>query len=195
MNETIRRLELVYEKNKKMEASACLDCVKKELHESLGVEVTTSSAKIALRQDTFDRFLFHTTIGNSKCNDFLSLPSDQLPYFQSYPAKGQTLSYQQKVQHLKNIVKGGRPANLSGLCLIQGETKCEGSHSVAVTGYRKQCTPKGDCREVLRIQNSWGEEWQKQYNDGWVDAKTLLDNNDNHVISHLIPRSEVIATK
>lgn len=195
MNETIARLESLYEKNRKMKASACLDCIQKEVQKSFGVSVTAASAKNALNQETFDRFLYRLTIGKSQCKDVISLPNKDLPYFQSFPKDRNKVTYDQKVQHLRTILKGGRPADLGGICVIPGAKKCEGSHSVAVTGFRKQCSPKGDCRELIRIQNSWGEEWQKQFNDGWVDAKALLDNDDMHVISHLIPRSEANARK
>lgn len=194
-NETLLKLENIYEGNKQLGIDACLECVQKQIEDSFGFELTAANVKLALKQDTFNHFLFFATIGNSRCNHFLSLSGDDLPYFQSYPIKGQVYTYEQKVETLKRIVKGGRPADLAGICLISEGGKCHGAHSVAVTGYRKQCTPKGECREVLRIQNSWGEEWQKNFNDGWIDARTLLDNSDRHVIAHLRPRSEVIPKK
>ncbi len=33
-----------------------------------------------------------------------------------------------------------------------------------------------NCKEVFKLHNSWGVEWQKKNNDGWVDADTLVQN-------------------
>ena len=57
------------------------------------------------------------------------------------------------------------------------EETCSGAHSVVISGYRKVCKKENsnDCRESLKIENSWGETWQKAHNDGWVDAKSFLD--------------------
>lgn len=195
VNEMLRRLEDVFERNKKMEAGTCIDCVQKQVQESFGVSITPDAAARALRQENFNQFFYRVTIGTNKCEDFISLSGADRPDYKYFPTGKETASYAQKVQHLKNIVKNGRPADLAGICIKPGSTACKESHSVAITGYRKQCTPKGQCRELLQVQNSWGEDWQKAFNNGWVDAKTLLDNNDPHIISHLVPLEEVVATK
>lgn len=195
VNEMLRRLEDVFEKNKKMEAGACIDCVQKEVQKSFGVSLTPNIVARALRQENFNQFFYRVTIGTNRCEDFVSLSGADRPGYKYYPTGKETANYEQKVQYLKNVLKNGRPADLAGVCIKPGASTCEVQHSVAVTGYRKQCTAKGQCRELLRIQNSWGEDWQKAFNDGWVDAKTLLDNNDNHIISHLVPLEEVVAAQ
>jgi hypothetical protein len=47
---------------------------------------------------------------------------------------------------------------------------------VVITGYKSLCKKEkpSDCRDVLKIQNSWGDDWQKRNDDGWLDAQTLL---------------------
>ncbi|VFS56335.1 Uncharacterised protein [Raoultella planticola] len=38
------------------------------------------------------------------------------------------------------------------------------------------CDKKNQCLDVLKVINSWGDSWQKEVNDGWVQAKPLLDS-------------------
>ncbi|MNK01200.1 hypothetical protein D3C87_189950 [compost metagenome] len=63
--------------------------------------------------------------------------------------------------------------------------ECKNEHSLVVSGYRKICKKNNpqDCRVALKVHNSWGEGWQKQNDDGWVDAKTLLDRTAYQVQS------------
>lgn len=50
-------------------------------------------------------------------------------------------------------------------------------HAVVIEGYARVCKPNGrDCVDSVKVRNSWGEHWQRENNDGWVDAKTLLDS-------------------
>lgn len=54
-----------------------------------------------------------------------------------------------------------------------------GSHQLVVAGYRKACNPAGKCIELLKLHNSWGQGWQNQNNDGWVEANSLFDNGNS----------------
>lgn len=74
-----------------------------------------------------------------------------------------------------NVIAGGQSEGASNMFA------CSKPHSVVVSGYRKVCKkgtnpndPK-NCRESLKIENSWGKSWQKENNDGWVDARSFLD--------------------
>lgn len=195
VNSMIQRVRKTYEKNKQMEAGTCVGCIQEEIKNSFGISLTPKEVQMAVKQNSFEEFLYFTTVGRHRCRDMISLPPDKLPYVQIYPLGKERPSYEQRINYLKNVLKGGRPADINGICLIPRGNVCEGSHSVAVTGYRKQCTPTGVCREMLRIQNSWGEEWQNKFNGGWVDAKSLIDSRFNQTFSHFVPRSEVVATK
>jgi hypothetical protein len=63
-------------------------------------------------------------------------------------------------------------------CIDDPKTKAPASyHALVVTGYRRICseTNKNDCRDSIRVFNSWGAQWQQETDGGWVDAKDLLD--------------------
>ncbi|MNH14364.1 hypothetical protein D3C79_739550 [compost metagenome] len=48
-------------------------------------------------------------------------------------------------------------------------------HSVVLTGFRQICDSRQVCRDSFKVHNSWGETWQKLNDDGWIDARKLLD--------------------
>jgi hypothetical protein len=44
-----------------------------------------------------------------------------------------------------------------------------------ISGYKKVCNGS-DCKDIFKVHNSWGEEWQKLNNDGWLDADQIVNN-------------------
>lgn len=76
------------------------------------------------------------------------------------------------------IQKQGFKVKSAGKTDVQNDMfACSEPHSVVISGYRKICKKDApdDCRETIKIENSWGETWQKENNDGWVDARAFLD--------------------
>lgn len=64
-----------------------------------------------------------------------------------------------------SICAGARDENNKLLC---------GLHSVIIKGYRKYCNSENECNYSFQIQNSWGQDWQDEFNGGWVDADHLI---------------------
>lgn len=50
----------------------------------------------------------------------------------------------------------------------------EFGHTLAITGQRKACKSKTECKTEYRVQNSQGKSWQDANNDGWVDGEDLM---------------------
>lgn len=48
-----------------------------------------------------------------------------------------------------------------------------GGHAITVTGIKEVCNFKG-CDTLLKVQNSYGQTWQDNYNDGWLEAGPLI---------------------
>jgi len=49
-------------------------------------------------------------------------------------------------------------------------------HSALITGIQ-QCKQKKECKTLFKIQNSYGDWWQSQYNGGWVQADPLIERS------------------
>jgi hypothetical protein len=50
-------------------------------------------------------------------------------------------------------------------------------HGLVITKYRKYCkgSDTKNCYFTVKVQNSYGKSWQENNNDGWVDARSILD--------------------
>lgn len=188
MNAALKKLEETYRKAKATEASACIECLQKDFNNAFGSNVSSELIKDALQARTFPAFLFNGTFNSQDCEQFVEFNERNKPLVTTYPGFEKTATYPEKMTFIKDVLKSGRPLELGGICLLPApkgaKYLCE-AHSVAITGYRKQCADTGECREVVRLQNSWGQEWQDKFQDGWVDAKTLLDNTDHHQLTYL----------
>lgn len=80
------------------------------------------------------------------------------------------------------ICESHRPFGLNFCAVTKGskssiECAAKGyGHGVVVHGYRRVCDASGKkCIDSVRVMNSWGDGWQAENQDGWVDAKTLFD--------------------
>lgn len=65
----------------------------------------------------------------------------------------------------------GYPLEAS-FCAVKDSNGVCGYHSATIVGQRHVCD-LGQCRLQFRIQNSYGESWQKYNDNGWVDAENL----------------------
>jgi len=84
-------------------------------------------------------------------------------------------------EDIKNrIIRGlqlGKPVLTSQVCMfVDKDNRCESGHSSVVSGYRKVYDKYGNYKELFKVHNSWGNEWQQKHNDGWVDADILINS-------------------
>jgi hypothetical protein len=128
----------------------------------------------------------------SNCSDIVKFRPSQAPKFDSFPSKPADFTYEKWIGKVKDVVKSGNPLTFDGICLEYNKDQtCKTFHSVAISGYRKVCKnvenlkllPTGknekekctvECRDLVKVQNSWGADWQTN-SDGWVDAKVLAE--------------------
>jgi hypothetical protein len=79
---------------------------------------------------------------------------------------------------IKSVLNDGRPIALSGICMdkkMRGKS-CNNAHAVVISGFKTLCDKNNHCLDVLKVVNSWGDAWQRENNDGWLEAKPLLDS-------------------
>lgn len=132
----------------------------------------------AFRADTFEKLVHDLFLPEDCRSKELDLPYDlKLSY---YPAPGQTSNYVSTIEEVKKRVEEKIPVVVSGYCTdampvaeMKGDA-CKEHHAFLISGYKEVCSPT-KCRELVKVHNSWGKEWQSANNGGWVDAKTLFD--------------------
>lgn len=169
-------LRKTYEaKRNKTEADIadCPECIA-EINKDSGLNVNLTNLKKALTKDTYDKFLYSLFFDECKMENFPSGFSAA-----AFPLDSMNV----KPTDIKNqIVKGlnqGRPVLFPALCVSQNKgDECTQGHSLVISGYKKVCAAGSttQCKDVFKLHNSWGAEWQKMNNDGWVDADMLVQN-------------------
>ena len=105
------------------------------------------------------------------------------PYF--FPLENEKTTYKNTLTKLRELVcERKRPVSVD-FCVadqkkFKSSAKCASAglfHAVVVEGYREMCDSSGTkCVPSVKVRNSWGEKWQKDNNEGWIDAKTFLDS-------------------
>jgi hypothetical protein len=104
-----------------------------------------------------------------------------------FPGKNLNTNYEAVIAEIKNKLEKKTPVILNDLCDDEnydttkgciGDTKKKIApklHTLIISGYRMVCPPKGECFASVKVYNSYGATWQQSHDDGWVDARTLLD--------------------
>ncbi|WII73880.1 hypothetical protein QJS83_08315 [Bdellovibrio sp. 22V] len=133
----------------------------------------------AFAQDTYGNFLDRLLIPDD-CLDLKNQFALQGDWdIETFPERNKKGTYDSMISKIKEVLGQKRPLAL-GFCAqeplkVKSNEACgEFGHALVIKGYRKVCNQKNQCRDVLQVQNSWGESWQRANDDGWVDAKELL---------------------
>lgn len=177
-------LRRYYEKYNKQvaEGTYCADCAMQELatdfKEQLFISPSAKTLYKAFQLDDFAQFTHRVIL--SKCSDLIEIKSPR-PKFESYPTltersldKTTPNDYDSKMRVIKSVLKADLPLAIDGICGEYTNCKCTEKHSVVISGYKLMCKPSGICRDALKVQSSYGEEWQRKYDGGWIDARILL---------------------
>ncbi|MBO9666712.1 MAG: hypothetical protein J7501_07840 [Bdellovibrio sp.] len=186
-----QRLEQMYSKSKKIK-SDCADCLSNfyasaqdEIEKNFDVKVSSDRLLKMFAQSTytefFDRLFTPSECYRAKNSAFLESKVEP----DSYPPEGiENGNYAGAIEQIKDTLTSGRPLALGNICGDKEpkpkdkktkKPQCKAFHEVTVAGYRKVCDKKNKCRDVVKVINSWGKSWQEQNDEGWLDAKSLLD--------------------
>lgn len=182
----LENLKKKYEEfnKQKTEGNFCEECYVKSVEQEalkLKINAPIEDIKSALKgKKTFGEFLYRITLG--RCEDMVQ--AEPSPNFSMYPPAQNRYPpakelYNDMISKVKDVLKTGNPLAFDGICIKLEKGKCAPAHSVVISGYRKVCKA-GNCRDVLRIQNSWGADWQEKHDNGWIDAEDLLSDVVNN---------------
>ena len=130
----------------------------------------------ALGMKSFPEFLY-SIVFPDECGNFIRPPKK--PTVGYFPEEGQIASLKQLGDKIEEILETDRPIQIGRICtggLLKNE--CKGIHTLVISGYKTICAKEQPelCRKLYKVQNTWGQAWQDQNNDGWVDAENLLKN-------------------
>jgi hypothetical protein len=151
----------------------CPECLAK-INQNIGLGTDIDNLKKALTKKTYDEFLYSLFFSGCKMENF---PAGFTP--SAYPDGSLNVTSQDVKNKAISGLKKGKPVLFSSLCISNdlGED-CSLAHALVVSGYKRVCHPveKNSCKDLFKVHNSWGSEWQKINNDGWVDADIFTSN-------------------
>lgn len=148
------------------------DCAQEinKLNEFVNLNFNQKTLKKALTKNNYDQFLYTLFFDDCKKENFPSGFRDA-----AFPLDSMNVT---PIEVKHQIIKGlklGKPIILS-LCVSQNKgNECESSHLLVVSGF-KQAKHGNVINDVFKVHNSWGVEWQRKNNDGWIDADVLTQN-------------------
>lgn len=185
LNASWGRLKQSYSKYKSKEKS-CPTCAADfastaidDIRQDFDLKANNTQALKAFAEESYEKFLDKLLVPEECHNPRKMLRFGSGLKAEYFPKENQSNYFNETIAVIKNVLKADLPLTL-GFCLdepFSGMAKCQNAHAVVVTGYRKFCKGPNNCREALKIQNSWGQQWQKDNDDGWVDAKDILDRS------------------
>ncbi|QQT25059.1 hypothetical protein [Sphingobacterium spiritivorum] len=163
-------LKNVYERLKSISEVDCMEEVI-TLNGFVDLNFNQSTLKKALTKNNFDQFLYVLFFNDCK---FLDFPTGFSAA--AFPLDSMDVTPDEVKKQIIKGLKYGKPVLLSSLCISQNKgNDCKMSHSLVLSGY-KQAKKEHETKDVFKVHNSWGLEWQLQNNDGWVDADAITNN-------------------
>lgn len=198
-----KRFQDSYEtyKKKSKECAACgleyATAKSQELKDKFNLKTSNQEILQAFAQDTYGKFLDRLLVPE-ECWEFkkgLSLLGGW--GVSIYPKSGEKSDYNKMLAMIKKNLANKRPMAF-GFCTQEPltvksikacneATNASGTitgfgHEVVIRGYRRVCKVNAgkttkECYDAVQVQNSWGQSWQNENDDGWVDAKELLDRS------------------
>jgi hypothetical protein len=149
-------------------APECEECLN-ELERFTGMDKQYFNLKKALSKDNFDKFMYVLFFDGCRTKSFadgfhpVAYPDDNT----------NAMPTDCKFKAIEGLKKG-KPVLFPSLCLTIGkDNNATSGHSVVIAGYKK--VYRGNVyKEVFKVHNSWGIEWQRLNNDGWVDADVFM---------------------
>jgi hypothetical protein len=172
-NEYFNYLKSIYESLNNKDERLIKDCSLEilKLNNYVDLKFNQKTLKKALTKGDFDHFLY--TLFFSEC-EMESFPSGFSA--RAYPADNMNVTTTEIKEQIVTGLKLRKPVIFPSLCVSQDKSnECTMSHSIVISGF-KQVKNGLTTKDLFKIHNSWGLEWQLKNNDGWVDADTICQN-------------------
>jgi hypothetical protein len=188
------RFNEVYEKNKSVsstEAEFCPTCeaAAKEVKEEYALKASNKDVLESFGKKTYGEFMDRLLIptectGRKNVLRLENLSLGVFPEKNSFdPKDTEKQKIEKTVQKIKSVLGRKRPMSLD-YCgsvpldrqKVKKISQCKDGHAIVIKGYKKVCKTgaKSECRNMLQVQNSWGQKWQDDNNNDWVDGDELI---------------------
>ncbi len=163
-----------------------------DIKQNYNIKASNEEILKAFSEDTYGKFLDKLLVPDA-CWDFKNQTSLKGNWkLGLYPDAGKKSNYDSTIDKIKEVLGKKHPLSI-GFCTQtplkaksmsdcgdqskKGDMAVGEGHSVVIKGYRRVCNSANKCYDAVQVQNSWGQSWQDANDDGWVNAKDLLDRS------------------
>ncbi|MFA6239186.1 MAG: hypothetical protein WC635_17740 [Bacteriovorax sp.] len=159
----------------------CVSCLADSIKSTLvNIETPKDQLKDAfLNAKTLEEFLYKSLLP-AQCleeSKILNIPAFKTRTYPGYNGKPDADSLSRKII---SVLEANIPLEMS-ICTgrdFNGACLKDTGHSIALFGLKEVCSYKtNECRQMVKVKNSYGNTWQRQNNDGWVDLSSLVENS------------------
>jgi len=80
------------------------------------------------------------------------------------------------IDQVRKLINDNKPVIYNYRHENQERPEESGLHAIVISGIKEVCYASArGCVTMFKLQNSWGQDWQSRNDDGWVEAKPLLE--------------------
>jgi len=173
-DEFLNYLQSIFNSLKNLDVTKIKDCTNEtlKLNSFVNLNFNQINLRKALTKDNFEQFLYTLFFNDCKMENFPSGFSSM-----AFPIDSLDVNSTDIKNKIIFGLKSGKPILFSGLCISENKEKdCKKSHSFVISGYKK--VKDGNLiKDVFKVHNSYGTEWQKIKNNGWCDADIICQNS------------------
>lgn len=155
----------------------CVSCLADSIKSTLvNIQTPADQLKNAFTEaHSLEEFLYKALLPAQCMND---AKMAVVPPFVTkiYPGYSDKITDEMLKAKIETVLKNNLPLEM-GICTSTVRPCPENSgHSIAVVGLKEVCSSStGDCKKLVKVKNSYGNSWQAQNNDGWLDLDTLVE--------------------
>lgn len=186
----VKKWQSIEDSYKEFQLKGCIDCAESyadEMGKNLVADFNLTFSLVelpeALIQPTFEEFL-NIMLIPLKCEvDMMErLAYDRNLTFDHFPHTEGDYSYGEFMDFIKQKLTRQIPLGFAFCASVEvapgGIQACKKEgHALVIKAYKEVCDSSGICKEALQVQNSWGQGWQDENANGWLDARTLVDRS------------------
>jgi len=163
-----------YGGEKRNDCASCLaDSIKSTL---VNIQTPSDQLKNAfLEAHSLEEFLYKALLPVQCINEakMASVP----PFVaKSYPGYSEKITEEALKAKVETILRNNIPLEM-GICTsVERPCREDAGHSVALMGIKEVCSQtNGDCKKLVKVKNSYGNSWQANNNDGWIELDSLAE--------------------
>jgi hypothetical protein len=130
--------------------------------------------------NSLESFLYQVLLPKKCLDDQIKL---EIPPFETnrYPLSSIDFDKKKIAEKIEQVLLNDIPLvlNICGDPAIDNKCPENSGHALTLTGIKESCDANNsNCKTFVKVNNSYGNTWQLNNNNGWVDLESLLNTSE-----------------